>query len=142
MITLISVTEEHLNRIQDEEIRTLLRSLTEDQKKHAYAIELDGKPVAIGALNVARQGVGMAWLLQMNQSAIPKDKALVVVREIKKQLKRVAKQEELFRIQATCVADDTRGGRFLQTLGFQAEGVLRQYGPDKEDHIMWSTIYA
>ena len=142
MTTLISATDEHIDRISDEEIRTLLKSLSQDQRRHAYAIELDGVPVALGTLHVVRKGVGMVWLLQMKQSAIPANKALSVVKEVKKQLRRVARQENLFRIQGTTILEDLRAGRFMETLGFCAEGVLRQYGPEKEDHVMWSVVYA
>lgn len=142
MIMVVSATEEHINRVKDAEMRVLLGALTEKQRAHAYAIEIDGVPLALGALNIVRPGIALAWLLHLEENRIPADKALRVVREIRKQLARIAKQEDVFRIQATNIMADARSGRFLEALGFQAEGILRSYGPNREDHVMWSIIYA
>lgn len=142
MISLVSATDEHFHALHDLEIRDMLLSFTREQRKHAYAIEVDRKVAALGVINAARPGVGMAWLLKINADSIPESQALRVVRAFKKSIKRIAEAEGLFRIQATTVLGMEREARFMDILGFKPEGVLRQYGPDRADHVMWSIVYA
>jgi RimJ/RimL family protein N-acetyltransferase len=45
-------------------------------------------------------------------------------------------EKELWRLQATVDENFDAGIRYLYALGFYLEGVMKQYGPDKSDHLM------
>lgn len=52
----------------------------------------------------------------------------------------IAEQNNFVRVQATTHRQFERGRRFLEWLGFEREGVLRNYGPDGSDHIIYARI--
>lgn len=47
---------------------------------------------------------------------------------------------KIHRLQATTCADDAVACNWLRHLGFKQEGVLKSYGPDRADHIMFSKV--
>lgn len=49
---------------------------------------------------------------------------------------------KLHRVQATALASAPKHCRFLECLGLQFEGHLRQYGPNGEDFMMYSYVRA
>lgn len=140
MTSLYPATDDQIRLVADDSVRGLLQELTQSQRRHVYAVDVDGITASIGAVNIVRKGIALAWLLQVDTHGIPRDKALQVIREFKRQLTRVAKDNKIFRIQATTVSGKIREARFMELLGFQQEGTLRKYGPGKEDHIMWSIV--
>jgi RimJ/RimL family protein N-acetyltransferase len=44
------------------------------------------------------------------------------------------------RIDATARADFPPAGRMLEMLGFEAEGLMKQYGPDGASHYIYARI--
>lgn len=42
------------------------------------------------------------------------------------------------RIQCACQTDWRDANRLIQSLGFECEGVMRQYGVDGKDHFRWA----
>jgi RimJ/RimL family protein N-acetyltransferase len=46
------------------------------------------------------------------------------------------------RVQASVRADNERDIRFVEWLGFSREGLLRRYGPEGADYLMYARIYT
>jgi len=51
-------------------------------------------------------------------------------------------KHKLRRAQMTVRCDFPEGFRWAELLGFQKEGVMRQYGPDGSDYAMFGRIWA
>ena len=103
----------------------------------AYSMIDDGHLVAAAGLYKVWEGVGEAWLLPSSRLLAKPRKAVKAVRSF---LDEISEREGFRRVQATTHADFIRGRRFLEWLGFENEGVLRGYGPDGSDHIIYSRI--
>ena len=103
----------------------------------AYTMMEDGHLVGAAGIYRVWDGVGEAWLLPSERLLARPRKAVKAVRQF---LDDIAERENFRRVQATTHADFHRGRRFLEWLGFEKEGLLRGYGPDVADHIMFARI--
>ena len=61
---------------------------------------------------------------------------LRVTREIRKKLDEL----DFRRIEATAITSFPPAARFLEMLGFHAEGVMLKYGSDGSDHILFARV--
>ena len=57
---------------------------------------------------------------------------------LKNHIKTITEEDELHRLQATVRDDFDVAKRFIEFLGFKREGLLKNFGPDRCDHIMYS----
>jgi len=80
------------------------------------------------------KGVEQAWML-FNKSAAFYAKA--IAKEIREHLKRELK--EYHRVQ-TFVYTDDKAARYVELFGFYKEAVLKSYGPNAEDAVMYAAI--
>ncbi len=46
------------------------------------------------------------------------------------------------RLEATCQAEDPRGHRWAELLGFERECLMRGYGPNGEDYLLYSRVWS
>ena len=104
---------------------------------HAFSLLTNGHLIASGGIYPIWPGFGEAWFLSSDM--VVKHKRPVIV-QLKKHIDALSKEHEYHRIQATAREDFTVGQRFLEFLGFEREGLLRNYGPDKSDHYMYARI--
>lgn len=44
------------------------------------------------------------------------------------------------RLECTCAADDARGHRWANLLGFEREGLMRAYGADGRDYVLYARV--
>lgn len=63
-----------------------------------------------------------------------------LARYLKKVLDKFIESEEIHRIQATAKLDFVEAQNFLEFLGFEKESVLKMYGSDKSDYIMYRKV--
>lgn len=94
----------------------------------------DGTIVAICGVVEITEYLGEAWAYFSDD--ILKTK-LSIVKAIKKFLK---EQKHIRRIQATVDVMNPKAIRFAKAVGFKAESILKSYGPDGHDHIMFTII--
>ena len=107
------------------------------QPAMAYSMIDDGHLIASSGIYEIWDGVGEAWLLPSTRLLEKPRKAVKAVRSF---LHEISERENFRRVQATVHSDFTRGKRFLEWLGFENEGTLRNYGPDGADHIIYARI--
>ncbi len=69
---------------------------------------------------------------------VPFIKAIISMRG---KLEDIAREYKLRRIE-TLTVDDDKHNRWMQYLGFVADGVKQMYGVNGEDFIMWSRIWV
>lgn len=62
-------------------------------------------------------------------------------RTLKRYVEQIAKTFKYHRLQTVAVADDLHA-RWMQFLGFQKEGVLRQYTTGKLDYNMYARVFS
>lgn len=79
------------------------------------------------------------WDIWIFPSVYMKDYALPISREIRRIMDNRLQNSQVHRIQSACLADPLHD-RWMEFLGFQCEGVLQQYGADKQDFKMWAYI--
>lgn len=101
----------------------------------AFTGMVDGVPVGCCGINLFWPGVGEAWMM-LSPGVLEHKKELHWL--IKTNIARVQKQLGLHRLQATVKADFDRGLRWMRALGFEIEGVLRGYGMDGSDYVMFA----
>lgn len=106
-------------------------------KGPAYSVFDGDSLVFCGGVVIQWDGVGEGWL-------ICNCDVKRYVREVyfysDNYLERIIIDSHLHRVQATVPVHWGQGVRFLERLGFYREGLLRNYGPDKEDYYMFSRI--
>jgi hypothetical protein len=109
-----------------------------DNKNHRTMTILDnmGLPVAIGGVIQMLPGVGEVWLYAKPEYR--EDHPIALAKAVKKFLSSFG--DQFHRLQMTIDSRDKALLKWALFLGFKQEGVLRQYGQELEDHIMFSKI--
>lgn len=95
---------------------------------------LDGDIIAVCGITQVTEYLGEGWAYFSDD--LPKG-AISVIKAIKEFINA---QKQFRRIQCTVDVYNTKAVRFAETLGFKPEGILRCYGPDGHDHIMFTII--
>lgn len=103
----------------------------------AYTLMVDGKIMGSAGLVIIDDKKAEAWL--MFSMRFYKHKTLAL-RILIKEFKKLIAEHKFTRVQAVVPTTFFKGQRFVEWLGFQKEGVLRKYGPENEDMIMYSKI--
>jgi hypothetical protein len=120
MIEAMKISEEHINPLFTYTLST----------EHEHVLGCAG-------LRLIWDGVWEGWF-QGAAPHIAHRYRFMVVRFVKRYLNRML--NECHRIQAVVCSDDMVARRFVLFLGFEREGVLRKYGPDGRDYIMYSKV--
>ena len=99
----------------------------------AYTALIDSCVLACAGI-ILCDGVGTLW------AYIAADAGRHFVR-LHRAAQRLIGLQPLRRLEASTEADFIPGCRWLELLGFQSEGILRQYGPHGEDHLRYARIW-
>lgn len=95
------------------------------------------KPVALAIMNSVFPGVVELWSVLTDEvKSHPKllhTSGLFVVEALDK-------NENVHRIQSLVERGDTTAYRWMERLGFEEEGLLKQYGPDRKDYHMFARV--
>lgn len=114
-----------------------LEKMLEAQARHGHAITaiVHGRPAAcFGAVHIW-QGVEEMWLLTEERV---RDYPLLMTKAGKTYRDFRVIAENLHRLQITVRCEDMRAVRWATALGFEIEGFMKKYGPDKADFYMMS----
>jgi len=106
-------------------------------QSHAVTVMYDGRVIACGGILPLGSGIGYAWMFG---SVYLQRHSLWFIRELEQWLTALALTLELHRLQTVCHVDDAQGKKWVEALGFVAEGTLRSYDVHKGDYIMYSQI--
>jgi len=115
-----------------------LKAIADDRANYAFTILRDGKPVcALVAVQV--------WPTVFEVSAAVSEDArkffATIHRSTVEVLSRVAEGTKAHRMQMTVKADFKKGCRWAEALGFEVETVLKHYGPEAEDFLLYRRLY-
>jgi hypothetical protein len=103
----------------------------------AKTLLIEGAPVACAGITIEQWGVANAWALFSTRFHNHKVR---VYREIKRDLGRVIKENNLVRVQ--CFVDPRYQNSidFIECLDFQCEGLMRKAGPNGIDYLMYAKV--
>ena len=82
-------------------------------------------------------GVGEAWL---GATGLARHYPLFMARDLKGRMDECARQMGLHRVQCTVLASKPNSLRWARMLGFEPEGLMRKFGPQKEDFYRFAKV--
>lgn len=74
----------------------------------------------------------------MAESFVKVKKELIWV--LRESIGHYMRELELSRVHATIRADFPNAEKWIKVVGFEKEGLMRGYGPDKEDHFLFAKV--
>ncbi len=95
----------------------------------AFSAVQEGYVVGCAGIVPLWPGVGQAWAV-LSDTAL--SHPVILTRAAMRELQRIEEQLGLHRVQATVAEDHIEGRRWLAWLGFEVEGLMRNYGPEGE----------
>ena len=102
-----------------------------------WIFEHDGKALILSGYYQLSPGVLQFWML-FNRDA--KNHAKFIIREFRKMLTRELHKQGVHRVQTLIYKGVKRDAKFAEAFGFEKEGVLKSFGPNKEDVTMYRVI--
>ena len=103
----------------------------------SYIFLEESKPIGAFGLVPFWAGVGEAWLMSTPQL---EEKPLFMVKYFRRLTEELHTNGKLHRVQIM-VNDTPALNRWAEVLGFTKEGVLRKYGLNGENQVMYSKIW-
>ncbi len=106
---------------------------------HARAFDHEGRIIGCFGVFPIRKGVAEAWAALSDE--IVTEHPVQMGRTVRNWLWRVEIGWKLRRIQAAVAREHDAGHRWIRWLGFQAEGVMRNYGIDgRGDFVLYARV--
>jgi hypothetical protein len=105
--------------------------------QYGYYVEDGGKVQAMGGIFPWWEGVAEVWLLQASDIHL---ESLTFVRAMRRLIDGLMDRNHLWRLQATALTREDRHWRLLEVLGFEREGRMIKFGPDKNDHFRYAKV--
>lgn len=100
-------------------------------------IDEEGKLVAVGGVDMLWDGVGEMWSLFGARSVSVK---IALHKMVRTQIRLLIAELALYRLQAVVLATDPVAVRYIETLGFVREALLKAYFPYRQDGIMYARL--
>ena len=104
----------------------------------AFTLLDDNVPICSGGIIPTWMGNAQGWAIASKRIFKNKIKAS---RLIKKRMDLLCVNNKIWRLQTAVKADFKIGIRFAEFLGFNNEGLMVGYGPDKTDYYLMARIY-
>ena len=104
----------------------------------AYTLLDNNVPVCSGGIIPTWLGNAQGWAISSKRIFKNKIKA---ARLIKKRMDLLCANNKIWRLQTAVKANFKIGIRFAEFLGFNKEGLMVGYGPDKTDYYLMARIY-
>lgn len=101
----------------------------------AVTVIAEGRILACGGVLPIGPGMAYTWMFG---SVYLQAHSLWFVKELKQWFDSTIKTLNLHRLQTVCHVDDAQGIKWVESLGFVAEGTLRMYDALKGNYIMYA----
>ena len=108
--------------------------------ENCYTAIYESAIVAVGGLQVKWEGVGLLWLMLTADCKKYGIYGLLALEAIKEKMEYLIEKNKLWRTEAAVRVDFPQAIKMIEFLGFEREGIMRQYYPDKTDAILYSRI--
>jgi len=97
----------------------------------AYSAVINGKIWGCAGVILLWPGVGEAWAISILNA--PQTFPIFFHKAVIQMLNRIIKLHELHRVQAAVRCDWEQAQKWIERIGFEREGLMRQYLPDHAD---------
>lgn len=144
MVELIQYEPSHFSLIQFrpefaklDGLESRLAARVRSDNSHIRTVLIDGQPSAVVGISFIWSGCAEAWAITSDNFC---HRPVAVVRALKRGIDQMIRDLHIHRLQANVVQGHARNQRFACMLGFKPEAVLRHYGPDKANHILFRKV--
>jgi hypothetical protein len=101
------------------------------------SVEKNGRLIAVFGVHTIWPGVGHCFAF-IDKDAERFKKTLIVTG--RQMVEECSSSFGFWRLQSTVEASFDRGIRYLLALGFNVDGLMPRFGPDRSDHLMMSRL--
>ena len=109
-----------------------------EQDHLAFTGLIDKKPIFAAGMKMVWGQVAEGWVIATQDVW---DYPLSVAKAIRKDFARVAKENNIVRVQTAIRKDFVQGQRFAEWLGLENEGLMRKFGFDGTDQYRYARIF-
>ena len=109
-----------------------------EQDNLAFTGLINDKPIFAAGMKLIWNGVAEGWVLATKEVL---NHPLLVAKAIKKDFARIAKENNINRVQTAVRENYTTGLKFAKWLGLEQEGLMRKFGFDGSDQYMYARIF-
>jgi hypothetical protein len=135
---------EHLASLNKREVYKAFHGLDEQYTKLSssenvvmYTICDDDRPIAVVGANMVWPGFMMAWGILSDDIV---KKPIAFTKEIKRLFDVHFEELSLYRVSMEVKADFCPGVKWMRLLGFDLEGTMKKWGPDKSDYYLFARV--
>jgi len=105
---------------------------------NCYTVLVDNAIVAVYGLQVKWEGVGLLWLMLV--SDFQRHGVHKTIRTVGQKMNELIKKNNLWRAEANVRVDFPKAIKMIEYFGFEREGTMKKYAPDKCDMYLYSKI--
>ena len=109
-----------------------------EQDHLAFTGMVNDKPIFAAGMKMIWGQVAEGWVIATSEMW---KHPLGVAKAIKKDFARVAKENNITRVQTSIRADFKEGLRFAEWLGLEEEGLMKKFGFDGSDQYMYARLF-
>ena len=109
-----------------------------EQDYLAFTGLIDKKPIFAAGMKMIWGQVAEGWVIATQDVW---NHPLSVAKAIKKDFARIAKENNIARVQTSIRKDFEQGQRFAEWLGLENEGLMRKFGFDGTDQYRYARIF-
>ena len=121
----------------DKIAQTILVDSLRDHTKNAYTLEHEGKIIGSAGFISPWPGVANGWGFF---SELIYKYPLTLHKTMKRMIPIIEAKHGIVRLQADCLKGFDKAVKWLERLGFEQEGEMRNYGPNGETMIRFARI--
>lgn len=105
-----------------------------------YTAVFEGNVVAVYGLERICEGVSWVWLIMTAGCKKKGVFGIIAIHTIRDKLEELLRNNNIRRAQATVRPDFTEAIKMIEFLGFEKEGLMKQYYLDKTDAILYARL--
>ena len=109
-----------------------------EQDHLAFTGIVNNKPIFAAGMKIIWGQVAEGWVIATSEMW---KHPIGVAKAIKKDFARVAKENNITRVQSAIRKDFKQGLRFAEWLGLEEEGLMKKFGFDGTDQYMYARIF-
>lgn len=130
--------QEMNHSLMDEDMKFRANAKLLEQENLAFTGMINGKPIFAAGMKIIWDGVAEGWVLATKDAL---DHPIAVAKAIKKDFARIAKENNINRVQTAVRANYTTGLKFAKWLGLEEEGLMKKFGFDGSDQYMYARLF-
>ncbi len=108
--------------------------------ENCYTVIYESAIVAVGGLQIKWEGVGLLWLMLTADCKKHGIYSLLALEAIKEKMEYLIEKNNLWRAEAAVRTDFPQAIKMIEFFGFEREGLMRKYYPDKSDSYLYSRV--